>query len=95
MLWLVVVARWPRWGQLGGQGGTGDRSVGLHAAGGQRELHESFTERPNVSLFQILQPIVLVHPPSATHSLHRGATLSAHLGVSHTSDVEGGAHRGG
>lgn len=92
MLGLIVVARWPWWGQLGREWDAGDGSVGLHATGGQGELHESFTERPNVSLLQVLQPIILVHPPCTTHSLHCGATLSAHLGVGHSSDIEGGAH---
>lgn len=44
MLWLVVVA-WRTWrGQLGGERGAGNRSMGFHTAGGQGELHESFTE---------------------------------------------------
>lgn len=95
MLRLVVVARRSWRGQQGGERGAGDGSVSLHTAGGQGELHKSLAERPNVSLLQILQPIVLVHLPRAAHPLHCGATLSAHLGTSHPSDVEGGAHRGG
>lgn len=92
MLGLVVIAGWPWRGQLGGERGTGDRSVGLHATGGQGQLHKALTERANVSLLQILQSIVLVHLPCTAHSLHRGPALSAHLGVGHPSDVEGGTH---
>lgn len=89
---LVVVTRWPRRGQLGREWGTCDRSVGLHTTGGQGELHKSLAERPNVSLLQIFQSVVLVHLPSATHSLYCGATLSTHLGTVHPSDIEGSTH---
>lgn len=95
VLWLVVVTWRPWRRQLRGERGAGDWSMGLHAAGGQGELHESFAERPNVSLLQILQPIILVHPPCPAHSLNRRATLSAYLGIGDPGDVEGRAHRGG
>lgn len=94
MLRLVVIARRSWWGQHRGEWGAGDGSMSLHATGGQGELHKSFAERPDMSLLQILQSIILVHFPRAAHSLHCGATLSAHLGTSYPSNVEGGAHRG-
>lgn len=94
MLRLVEVTRRAWWGQLGGERGAGNRSMGLHSAGGQGELHKSFAERPNMPLLQILQPIILVHLACSTHSLHSWATLSTHLGAGHPSDIEGSTHRG-
>ncbi|TNN53191.1 hypothetical protein EYF80_036610 [Liparis tanakae] len=78
--------------ELWGERGAVDRRVGLNAASGQRQLHKSFAERPNMSLLQVLQPIILEHPPYSTHSLHHGATFSAHLRTGLPGDVEGGAY---
>lgn len=92
MLRLVVVTRRPRRGQQGGEWGAGDGGVSLDTTCSKGELHQTFTERANMSLLQILQPIILVHLPCPADPLHCGAALGAHLGVGHTGDIEGGAH---
>lgn len=60
------------------KGGTCDRGVGLHPAGGQGQLHEPLAQRAHVSLLEVLESFILVDFPRAD-PLHRGAPFGPHL----------------